>query len=81
MIRAILLSLLLSGCAWFGGYGYGPRTIDPATATVYGVPDAEVVVRQPQLYTRAEIDAINAEIACRTNARTPLQAGLCGVRR
>jgi hypothetical protein len=82
MIRAILLSLLLSGCAWFGtGYGYGPRAVDPYAATVYGVPDAQIVVRQPELYTRNEIDALNAEITCRALARNTLQAARCGVRR
>jgi len=82
MTRAILLALLLSGCSYFGGYGYGPFGRGPNPyASVYGVPDAEIVTRPPQLYTRAEIDAINAEISCRTLARTPLQAGLCGVRR
>jgi len=32
-------------------------------------------------YTRAEIDAINAEIACRNLARNLLQIERCGVRR
>jgi hypothetical protein len=81
MIRAILLSLLLSGCAWFGGYNYGPQGARPYSTGLYGAPDAEVVIRQPELYTRAEIDAIHAEMACRTVARNALQAGLCGVRR
>ncbi len=75
MIRAALMAMLLSGCASSStGYGtYG--------ATPYGVPDAEVVVRQPELYTRAEIDAINAETQCRSLARTTLQAQRCGIRR
>ena len=81
MTRAILLTLLLSGCATVGGWGYGPRGIDPYAATVYGVPDAQIVVRQPELYTRNEIDALNAEITCRSLARNSLQAARCGVRR
>jgi len=35
----------------------------------------------PETYTRAEVDAINAETTCRSLARTPLQASRCGVRR
>ena len=35
----------------------------------------------PETYTKAEVDAINAEATCRALARTPLQAGRCGVRR
>jgi len=82
MTRAILLTLLLSGCATVGGWGYGPR-IDPYVVGggAFGAPDGVVITRPPDLYTRSEIDAINAEMACRVNARTPLQAGLCGVRR
>jgi|RhiMethySRZTD1v2_1073278.scaffolds.fasta_scaffold1448892_2 hypothetical protein len=77
MIRALAIVLLLSGCASIGPYGYG-RGTDPA---LYGVPDAVVVVRPPELYTRPEIDAINAEAACRALARNSLQAQRCGVRR
>jgi hypothetical protein len=78
MIRAILLMLLLSGCAMLGLTPYGAN---PLNSAIYGVPDAEIVVRQPQLYTRAEIDAINAEAECRRLARTMVQAQRCGVRR
>jgi hypothetical protein len=79
MIYIIPLVLLLSGCASIGPYGYGGyRGTDPA---LYGVPDAVVVVRPPELYTRAEIDAINADIMCRTNARNQLQVARCGIRR
>jgi hypothetical protein len=78
MIRATLLMLLLSGCAAFGLNPF--NTANPYNA-LYGVPDAEVVVRQPQLYTRSEIDAINAETMCRSLARDMLQAQRCGVRR
>jgi hypothetical protein len=78
MTRAILLALLLSGCASFGLNPFS--SANPYNA-LYGVPDAEVVVRQPQIYTRSEIDAINAEVMCRTLARDMLQAQRCGVRR
>ncbi len=79
MVRALALMLLLAGCASSATvYGpYGASTY----GTPYGVPDAEVVVRQPELYTRAEVDAINAETQCRSLARTTLQAQRCGVRR
>jgi len=77
MIRATLLMLLLSGCASWNPF---IATANPYNA-LYGVPDAEVVVRQPQLYTRSEIDAINAETMCRSLARDMLQAQRCGVRR
>jgi len=40
-----------------------------------------VTVTQPDYYTRAEIDAINAELECRLLARNLLQASRCGVRR
>jgi hypothetical protein len=78
MIRALALMLLLPGCASFGLGTYGAT---PYGGTPYGVPDAEVVVRQPELYTRAEVDAINAETQCRSLARTTLQAQRCGIRR
>ena len=84
MIRAIALALLLPGCATIGGWGYyGPRTIDPYAVGggAYGAPDGVVITRPPDLYTRTEVDALNAEIACRANARNSLQAQRCGVRR
>ena len=67
MIRAVLLTLLLSGCASISSGGLFGRD--------------EIVVRPPDLYTRPEIDAINAETQCRSLARTMLQAQRCGVRR
>jgi hypothetical protein len=83
MTHALLLAgllLTLTGCASIGTWGYGPvRT--PYSTGLYGAPDAEVVIRQPELYTRNEIDAINAETACRSLARNSLQAARCGVRR
>lgn len=81
LARLIVIVPLLSGCGYFYGPYNNNRTIDPATATIYGVPDAEVVVRQPQVYTRSEVDAINAEITCRSLARNPLEIQRCGVRR
>jgi hypothetical protein len=80
MIKVIPLMLLLCGCASIGPYGYD-RGVDPYARALYGVPDAVVVTRQPEVYTRAEIDAINAETMCRTNARNTLQAARCGIRR
>lgn len=70
--RVLLLAALLPSCANIGRdpyYGARPP------------PDAEIVVRQPELYTRGEIDAINAEIQCRTLARNSLEAQRCGIRR
>ena len=83
MIRAVLLTLLLSGCATVGGLGYyGPR-FDPYAVGggAFGAPDGVVITRPPDLYTRTEVDAINAENACRSLARNQLQAARCGVRR
>lgn len=77
MIRALALTLLLSGCATIAPWAYRA----PYSTGLYGAPDAEVVIRQPELYTRAEIDAINAETTCRALARNSLQAQRCGVRR
>ena len=48
--------------------------------TVQSIVGAPPVVYD-DTYTRAEIDAINAEIACRDLARSQLQAARCGVRR
>jgi hypothetical protein len=71
MIRAALLTLLLTGCASFGSGNYGGAN---------GVP-VEIVTRPPYFYSRDEVDAINAEVACRAMARSNLQAARCGVRR
>ena len=67
MIRAVLLALLLSGCASIGGSSWFGRD--------------EVIVRPPDLYSRADVDAINAELQCRQLARSMLQAQRCGIRR
>jgi hypothetical protein len=66
--------MLLSGCASFGSGNYG----GPAGPVL---PDAVVVVRPPELYTRPEVDAINAEASCRSLARNMLEAQRCGIRR
>jgi hypothetical protein len=84
LARPIILALLLGGCASISPFGYGGYTgrgIDPYAAALYGVPDAVVVTRPPEIYTRAEIDAINAEVSCRRLARNMLEAQRCGVRR
>jgi len=81
MYKVTPLLLLLSGCAlpWYGARStVDSRAVDSA---VYGVPDAVVTVRPSELYTRSEIDAINAEITCRSLARNPLEIQRCGVRR
>ena len=71
MIRAALIASMLAGCASFGSGNYNDRG---------GIP-LEIITRAPDLYTRSEIDAINAETQCRSLARTPLQAQRCGIRR
>jgi hypothetical protein len=68
VIRAVLMALLLSGCASVSGGWFG-RGGD------------EIITRPPPYYDRAEIDAINAEAECRRLARTMVQAQRCGVRR
>jgi hypothetical protein len=39
------------------------------------------VIDDPDAYTRADVDAINAETQCRNLARNLVQAQRCGVRR
>jgi hypothetical protein len=78
MYKAVPFVLLLSGCTTIGGWLYPDARTN---AAIYGVPDAVVVTRPPELYTRAEIDAINADMMCRTLARNPVQIQRCGVRR
>ena len=70
MIRALAIALLLTGCGSF-------RSI------VNGGEEAreEVIIRPPNVYSRADIDALNNELQCRQLARTMLQAQRCGVRR
>ena len=40
-----------------------------------------VVTERPAYYTRYEMDAINAEVACRSMARNMLQMERCSIRR
>jgi hypothetical protein len=40
-----------------------------------------IVTERPPFYTRYEVDAINAEVACRSLARNTLQMERCTVRR
>jgi len=40
-----------------------------------------IVTERPPFYARYEVDAINAELACRNMARTVLQIERCSVRR
>lgn len=73
MIRALTLVALLqvlTGCAMYDSW-MGPREAlrQPATILI------------PETYTKAEIDAINAEITCKSLARNQLQAARCGTRR
>jgi hypothetical protein len=65
-VLVLLLTLLLTDCTSIVG-GWTGRD--------------EIIVRPPDLYTRSEIDALNAEIACRNQARTMLQVQRCDVRR
>lgn len=67
MIRAAMLVLVLAGCS----------SRYEAQHSVGRGPVAEPA----DVYSRAEVDAINAEVTCRALARTMLQAARCGVRR
>jgi hypothetical protein len=64
-MQVVLLGLMTSGC-----WAYERET-----------RELPALVERPAVYSRAEIDAINAEIACRYNARTGLQMERCYVRR
>ena len=69
-VLLIVLALSLSGCGNFRnsfGTGFGGEEV--------------VITRPPDLYTRAEVDALNAELQCRQLARSMLQAQRCGIRR
>ena len=72
MIRALLIvALCLSGCGTYRnsiGLGSGENT-------------EIVVVKPPEVYSRADVDAITAELQCRQLARTMLEAQRCGIRR
>ena len=45
------------------------------------VTDQDVALLVSNYYSRADVDAINAEIACRQMARNLVQIERCGVRR
>jgi len=64
---------MTTSCAYtapYGGwFGFREPIRQPATIVI------------PETYTKSEVDAINAEVMCRTNARTTLQAARCGIRR
>ena len=45
------------------------------------VTDQDVALLASSYYSRADVDAINAEIACRQMARNLVQIERCGVRR
>jgi hypothetical protein len=66
------MSTTLTSCAYPNGYGwFGLREPirQPAAIAI------------PESYTKAEVDAINAETVCRINARNVLEASRCGIRR
>jgi hypothetical protein len=67
----LLLALPLSSCAVFNPWAYERREAIRQPA----------VIAVPETYTKSEIDAINAEAACKGLARSVLQAERCGVRR
>jgi len=73
MARALALLLIactLPSCALYDGF-LGPREAIRQPA----------LINIPETYTKAEIDAINAEIMCKNQARNQLQASRCGTRR
>ena len=45
------------------------------------VTDQDIALLASSYYSRADVDAINAEIACRQMARNLVQIERCGVRR
>lgn len=62
----------LSSCAYPGGYGF------------FGIREPirqPAAIAIPESYTKAEVDAINAETVCRINSRNVLEASRCGIRR
>lgn len=68
---AVLLLLTLPSCAMYDALVYERREAVRQPA----------LINIPESYTKAEIDAINAEITCKSLARTSLQASRCGTRR
>ena len=74
MTRALALLLLapmLSSCALYDSWVYERREAIRQPA----------LINIPETYTKAEIDAINAEITCKSLARNSIQSARCGTRR
>jgi hypothetical protein len=73
MIKVVAImgiALTLPSCAVFDPFGYRREELrQPALINV------------PETYTKAEIDAINAEATCKALARNAIQQSRCGVRR
>ena len=77
IIAVVILCITLSGCAYWGGYGY-----DPYVAARRGeVVRQPALIQIPETYTKAEVDAINAVAVCQSLARNQVQLSRCGVRR
>jgi predicted lipoprotein with Yx(FWY)xxD motif len=69
MLKALMLALLLSGCGTLR-----------ATVTATDVGGVVADEAGATIYTRPEIDAINARIQCRNMARTMIQISRCEAR-
>ena len=73
MLAALLLAIALGGCGTYrNSFGGGGNS---------GDGDDVIIVRPPNVYSRGDVDAINAETQCRSLARSMLEAQRCGVRR
>ena len=72
-VVVVLMLLLITSCGVF------------RNSITTGATDEEgnevVVIRPPKVYSRADVDAINAETQCRSLARNMLEMQRCGVRR
>jgi hypothetical protein len=70
LLAILVLPTMVTGCAVYDGL-LGPREAlrQPALINI------------PESYTKAEIDAINAEMVCKQAARSPLQLSRCTTRR
>ena len=67
MWKAILIAIPLAGCI---------TTEDRAVIDAVAADSTRGMV-----YSRSEVDAINAEVACKAQARTLVQISRCEVRR